>query len=48
MEAEIAGVTADYQKFLNEELPAFNRFLAANNVAAVLAAGNMGAQDGGK
>ena len=38
IEAEIASTTADYQKLLNEELPAFNRFLVSNNVAAVLAA----------
>jgi hypothetical protein len=45
METEITGATVDYQKLLNEDLPAFNRFLAANNVAAVLAAAGTGAQD---
>ena len=38
IEAEFASTTADYQRLLNEDLPAFNRFLAANNVTAVLAA----------
>jgi hypothetical protein len=45
METEIIGATVDYQKLLNEDLPAFNRFLAANNVATVLAAAGTGAQD---
>lgn len=38
IEAEIASTTVDYEKLLNEDLPAFNRFLASNNVAATLAA----------
>jgi len=45
METEITSANAEYQKLLNDDLPAFNRFLAANNVAAVVAAGT-GAPDG--
>jgi hypothetical protein len=41
METEIAGATAEYQKLLNEDLPDFNRFLAANSVASLVATINM-------
>jgi len=40
IEAEMAGPTADFQKLLKEDLPAFNRVLGDNNVAVVVAAGS--------
>src|SRR5258708_19351016 len=45
METEITSAIADYQKLLNEDLSAFNRFLAPNNLSAVLAATATAAQD---
>jgi hypothetical protein len=45
MESEIAAATADYQKLLNEDLSVFNRFLATNNVAAILIATGTGTQE---
>jgi hypothetical protein len=45
METEVTGAISDYQKLLNEDLPAFNRFLVANNVTAVLAATGTSLQD---
>jgi photosystem II stability/assembly factor-like uncharacterized protein len=35
-EAEIAAVDADYQKFLQEDFPAFNRSLTGSNVAPLV------------
>ena len=46
MESEIAAATADYEKLLHEDLPAFNRFLASNQVGVVLAGAGVSAQDG--
>jgi hypothetical protein len=37
LETELAGAVAEYQKLLNEDLPVFNRFLAANSVASLVA-----------
>jgi hypothetical protein len=48
METEIKDATASYQKLLTEDLPAFNRVLAANNVAAVLTAVGTGASHSGE
>jgi hypothetical protein len=44
MENEIKDATSSYQKLLAEDLPAFNRVLAANNVAQLLTATGTGAQ----
>src|SRR4029077_3677064 len=38
LESELTGTMAEYKKILEEELPAFNRTLSENNVAAVVAA----------
>jgi hypothetical protein len=38
IETEMAGATAEFQKFLKDDLPAFNSTLGANNVALVVAA----------
>jgi hypothetical protein len=48
METEIKDATASYQKLLTEDLPAFNRVLAANNVAALLTAVGSGANHSGE
>jgi photosystem II stability/assembly factor-like uncharacterized protein len=48
METEIKDATASYQKLLSEDLPAFNRVLAANNVAALLTAVVTGANQSGE
>jgi photosystem II stability/assembly factor-like uncharacterized protein len=41
-EAEIAATDADFQKFLKEDFPAFNRSLAGSNVAPLVAAQDPG------
>jgi photosystem II stability/assembly factor-like uncharacterized protein len=40
LETELSGALADHKKLMEEALPAFNKTLAENNVAAVVAAGS--------
>jgi hypothetical protein len=37
LETELAGALGEYKKLIEEDLPAFNHTLTANNVAAIIA-----------
>jgi len=46
IETEMTGATAEFQKLLKDELPAFNRVHGDNNVALVVAAASAGTEQG--
>ncbi len=48
IETELAGALADYKKLLDEELPAFNRTLSENKVAAIAASAAVAPRDSEK